>query len=75
LTGLIDDDPDARREFTHQETLTYNPQRCPRCGQQTMQWSFTDLSDFGSAERKYLRMRGHRMNNCVLNGGQDGSAA
>jgi hypothetical protein len=71
---MVDDDPDATRQFTEQETMLYNPQPCPVCGQTTMVYSFTDSSSMGSAERTYMRTRGRCSNRrCALNGGDQGT--
>jgi hypothetical protein len=68
------DDPDDIREFTRAETRNYNPRPCPACGQQTMHYAFTEMTDYGSTVPRYLRGYGKCYNgNCVLNGGDEGT--
>jgi hypothetical protein len=70
----MSDDLDATREFTHAETLRYNPRACPKCGRRTAYYQFVETSGLGSATRSFLRGRGRCENRqCAFNGGPEGA--
>ena len=66
-------DNDDSRIFSPQERADYGPQTCPICGQEGLVYSFTQVSDYSSAEPKFMRTRARCTNtHCAINGGSAG---